>query len=180
MGNRLYINCNVLEFNIALRGGMTLLEHPADPQEEGKSSSWQSQLHQHYSRHVASSGPIRVNQWRFGAPTVKPTVIRAMGTEEAKYEMHRHYLGGIQKPTKKLSGIDDTGQFCTAAAKEYPTALSKGLAFSVAKTLAGRLKQGQRIVQHHEIGPLFDWVRTMCQVSKEIRHDAVMMPDYQK
>ena len=59
MGNRFYINCNVLEFNIALRGGMTLLEHPADPQEDGKSSSWQSQLHQHYSRHVVSSGPIR-------------------------------------------------------------------------------------------------------------------------
>ena len=180
MGNRLYINCNVLEFNIALRGGMTLLEHPADPQEDGKSSSWQSQLHQHYSRHVVNSGPIRVNQWRFGAPTVKPTVIRAMGTQEAKYEMHRHYLGGIQKPTKKLSGIDDTGQFCTAAAKEYPTAMSKGLAFSVAKTLACRLKQGQRFVQHTEIGPLFTWVKTMCVVSKDIRHDAVMMPDYQR
>ena len=180
MGNRLYINCNVLEFNIALRGGMTLLEHPADPQEDGKSSSWQSQLHQHYSRHVVNSGPIRVNQWRFGAPTVKPTVIRAMGTQEAKYEMHRHYLGGIQKPTKKLSGIDDTGQFCTAAAKEYPTAMSKGLAFSVAKTLACRLKQGQRFVQHTEIGPLFTWVKTMCVVSKDIRQDAVMMPDYQR
>eukprot|EP00434_Breviolum_minutum_P018583 symbB.v1.2.016392.t1/scaffold1246.1/size129174/9 len=116
----------------------------------------------------------------FGAPTVKPTVIRAMGTQEAKYEMHRHYLGGIQKPTKKLSGIDDTGQFCTAAAKEYPTAMSKGLAFSVAKTLACRLKQGQRFVQHTEIGPLFAWVSTMCVVSKDIRHDAVMMPDYQR
>ena len=116
----------------------------------------------------------------FGAPTVKPTVIRAMGTQEAKYEMHRHYLGGIQKPTKKLPGIDDTGQFCTAAAKEYPTAMSKGLAFSVAKTLACRLKQGQRFVQHTEIGPLFAWVSTMCVVSKDIRHDAVMMPDYQR
>ena len=180
MGNRLYINCNVLEFNIALRGGMTLLEHPADPQEDGKSSSWQSQLNQHYSRHVANSGPIRVNQWRYGAPTVKPTVIRAMGTQEAKYEIHRHYLGGIQKPTKKLSGIDDTGQFCTAAAKEYPTAMSKGLAFSVAKTLVSRLKLGQRTVQYTEIGPLFEWVRTTSLLSKDIRHDAVMMPDYQR
>lgn len=98
MRNRLYINCNVLEFNIALRCGMTLLEYPADQSEEGKSSSWQSQLHQHYSRHVAHSGPIRVDQWRYGAPTVKPTVIRAMGAQEAKFELHHHYLVGIQKP----------------------------------------------------------------------------------
>lgn len=101
-------------------------------------------------------------------------------TQEAKFEMHRHYLGGIRKPTKKLSGIDDTGQFCTAAAKEYPRAMSKGLAFSVAKTLAARLKQRQRLVQCTEVGLLFEWVRNMCSVSKDIRHDAVMMPDYQR
>ena len=179
-GNRLYFNCNLLEFHVALRGGTTLLLHPADPGQPEKCSSWQSRLHQHYAKKVMHTDPIRIDQWRFGAPTAKPTVIRAMKSLTARYEMHRHYLGGLTKPKAKLAGLDADGSFRTAVAKEYPMAMSKALAVTIVKDIASKLRLGHRCVDCTALGANFEWLNTVRKASAVIRTDATMLPDYQR
>ena len=102
--------------------------------------------------------PVRVDQWRYGAATVKPTVIRAMNSTVGRYELHRHYVQGLVKPTAKLGGRDQEGQWKTAAAKEYPAAMRRALAFSVIKDLAVKYKSGHRCTDCSELGVLYDWL----------------------
>ena len=179
-GNLLYFNCNILEFHVSLRGGVSLLEHPADPNEEGKCSSWQSCLHQHYAKSVINTKPVRINQWRYGAPTVKPTVIRVMNATRADRELHQHYVEGLEKPSAKLGGVNSQGEFHTAAAKEYPAAMSRALATSIVKELAIKLKRGYHCIDCKDLGANYDWLLEVKKVCATIRADACMRPDYQR
>lgn len=85
----------------------------------------------------------------------------------------------FDRPTKRLAGVDEAGRFCTAAAKEYPAAMSKGLACPVVKALASRLAKSHRCIECTQLDDLFKWVDTMRAASNVIRDDAVVMPDYQ-
>lgn len=81
--------------------------------------------------------------------------------------------------TQPNNGVDEAGRFCTAAAKEYPAAMSKGLACPVVKALASRLAKSHRCIECTQLDDLFKWVDTMRAASNVIRDDAVVMPDYQ-
>ena len=112
-------------------------------------------------------------------PLAPSALVRDMGSQEGRFELHRHYLDGIDRPTKWLAGVDEAGHFCTAAAKEYPAAMSKGLAYAVVKTLASRVAKSHRCIECTQLDDLFKWVDGMRAASNVIRDDAVVMPDYQ-
>ena len=183
VGSLLYFNCNLVEFAVALNGGVTLEEHPAASGIEGQASSWQSSLHKHFAAHVENSWPIRVDQWRFGADSVKPTVLRVMGAPSARFEIWRHTDKSAKRPLPKdqLRGLDSsTGEFKTASAKEYPTGLSKAIAQVILKEIQEKVAKGHTKCFDSATYPEeVAWLHDMHILSAEVRSDAVRLPDFQ-
>ena len=180
VGSKLYIHNSLLDLQIVLVGGYSLLEHPADPCEDPKASSWQSSFHRVYAAALPGCTPIRINQWKYGAESVKPTVIRAMGGKCAKAELLRHQDHSLPFPSKRLFGIDSNGQFKTAAAKEYPWLLSRSLASALLAEVAdGVQTRPLRCLSHASLGRDFQWLQHFACKSSRIDANATFLPDYQ-
>ena len=145
VGAQLYFHCNLIEFAIALNGGVTMEEHPASSGVPGQASSWQSALNTHFAKGLEHVWPIRIDQWRFGASSVKPTVLRVIGAPQARYEIWKHTDPHAIRPksTAQLRGVDtSTGEFKTASAKEYPAGLSRAMAMVLLKELQAKVRSG--------------------------------------
>ena len=88
-----------IEIKIVLRGGAAIQEHPAPHDDETYASVWRTDL----QRCICSTAPcaqqVRIQQWKFGATAVKPTVLRTMGISRAAGILHRHEVPGAVKPT---------------------------------------------------------------------------------
>ena len=128
---------------------------------------------QHFAAHVEDSRPIRVDQWRFGADSVKPTVLRVMGAPSARFEVWKHVA--------QLRGInEETGEFRTASAKEYPTQLSKAIAHVILTEVKAKIQRGQWQFWERQSFPTeVGWLHDMHVYSAQIRADAVRLPDFQ-
>ena len=180
VGSKLYIHNSLLDLQIVLMGGYSLLEHPADPGEEPKASSWQTSFHRVYAAALPGCTPIRIDQWKYGAESVKPTVIRAMGGHCAKAELLRHQDNTLPFPSKRLSGTDSNGQFKTAAAKEYPWLLSRALASALLAEVAdGVQTRPLRCLSYASLGSDFQWLQQFACKSSRIDANATFLPDYQ-
>ena len=62
VGSKLYIHNTLIDLQVVHSGGYSLLEHPADPREYPKVSSWQSGLHKTYAAALPNHLPIRIDQ----------------------------------------------------------------------------------------------------------------------
>ena len=183
VGTQLYFHCNLIEFAIALNGGVTMEEHPASSGVPGQASSWQSALNTHFAKGLEHAWPIRIDQWRFGASSVKPTVLRVIGAPQARFEIWKHTDPHAIRPknTAQLRGVDtSTGEFKTAGAKEYPAGLSRAMAMVLLKELSAKIRSGRvKFWDASSISEKVEWLRDMHVYSAQIRADAIRLPDYQ-
>ena len=182
VGSKLYIHNTLIDLQVVKHGGFALLEHPADPQEDPKPSTWQSRFHTVYAKALPGTTPIRIDQWKFGASSVKPTVIRSMGGDgQTKFDLLRHQDHDLPRPTKVLKGVDERGQFRTAEAKEYPALLSKALATTLLQEIARGIQcRPLRGISAAFLGKDFEWLAQVARNSSCIKANAVWLPDYQR
>ena len=170
-----------IEIKIVLRGGAAIQEHPAPHDDETYASVWRTDLQRCLCSTAPCAQQVRIQQWKFGATAVKPTVLRTMGISRAAGILHRHEVPGAVRPTSVLAGLDTgTGDFRTAQAKEYPTGLCRALVATMLEGLAQRRRRHGDSIQHvTQLGERErDW---LCQVSLQSRVNfaAQFLPDYQ-
>lgn len=127
-GNCLLLKGLYLAVIVALRGGAVFLEHPATPYNEDYPSDWRLGLIRLLLRQPnALMRRITIEQWRYGAAGVKPTTL-LFANAPLPDSLQKCQLENVQRPEVHLIGKNASGQYRTAAAKEYPMALNKSFA----------------------------------------------------
>ena len=131
---------------------------------------------------MPSSIPIQIGQWKYGAESVKPTIIRSMGGDaETKRDFLSFQDHSLIKPTSVLAGLDSKGQFKTSAAKEYPWRLSKALAYTMLRGISRAVaKRPLRDVTSTLLEGDFEWLKSYARTSSCISADSHWLPDYQR
>lgn len=182
VGTKLYVHNALVEMEVVHNGGFAMLEHPADPMEEPKVSSWQTNFNRIFGKAMPSSIPIQIGQWKYGAESVKPTIIRSMGGDaETKRDFLSFQDHSLIKPTSVLAGLDSKGQFKTSAAKEYPWRLSKALAYTMLRGISRAVaKRPLRDVTSTLLEGDFEWLKSYARTSSCISADSHWLPDYQR
>ena len=179
MGTRLMLSSTLLEAETCLGGGMSMMEHPAPrPLDGDKPSSWASPAQSRYMKKLPSSTMGYVEQWKYGALGVKPTTLRHVNMPGFA-EIYREELPTAIRPREGLRGLDHSGAWRTSAAKEYPTALCKGMSRAVLASLRHHLRRDHvRAMPWDHMLELLPWIREVRQASLQIRA-APFLPDYQ-
>ena len=180
VGSRLYLASVIAETCIALHGGCSIMEHP-NRRGGDFPSTWDTIVEAHLTKLAGYQAPV-VEQWKYGACSVKPTRLRALGMCLSGYtqilreeEDCRHPF-----PAEALQGVNQSGEFRTAAAKEYPTGLSKWLARTLLEEARARAKAN--LVAHVSVHPtdeLFVHLQQLAATSSIIDEKADRLPDYQ-
>ena len=137
-GSHSMINNLYLETLVILKGGGSMMEHPAPPTVEEYVSVWRLRLQQMVSAALHNACQVLIQQWRYGgAAGVKPTTIRCI--DLGQHELHSAAIPGLVRPPVVLAGYDDTTKsFRTAAAKEYPEGLCCALVRSALPCISKR------------------------------------------
>ena len=164
-------------------GGLYISEHPGMPTEPSRPTIWRAPLTELMRKHPE----VRfhhINQWRWGAEAIKPTGLLAHRLPKLLGSLYSCSLPDVQKPSVAAIGKSPNGEFRTARLKEYPAALSAALAAAFGEQVRADLRAGQlQPAKDWESIPagteLRDWIRATAEASATIRHDAVILPDYQ-
>ena len=123
------------------------MQHPSMPDDESFASIWRSALHRQLVMRAPASQLVYIEQWRYGAASLKPTILRGLGLPYLARHLHLCRCPDMVRPTKVLAGFDhEAKQFRTAAAKEYPPGLSEGIVRSAFASLQIRMRS--RPVHH--------------------------------
>ncbi len=170
-----------LDVEIVLRGGASLKEQPGHPREDAHASIWRTALHKVVMMGIAEAHELRVAQWRFGAVSPKPTVLRTIGIPHQGSTFRQLELPDVPYPVQVLGGIPSTGEFKTAQAKEYPSQLCKAIMTAVVKGLRVRhIREGASTVLLRELTQdSQNWLKEMESVSAVIEEGRTFLPDYQ-
>ena len=171
----------LLETLICLAGGGSIMEHPSLPDDEEFASIWRTMVHRFLLMRAPLAAMVRIEQWRYGALSVKPTILRGLGLPKLAQHLHACKLPNLTRPTVVLSGFDRTkGCFRTAAAKEYPAGLCEALVRSSFQSLRIRLRQaGTHAVQWQTFSAdARTWAQALAARS-EIVAEKSFLPDYQ-
>ena len=181
MGNRLMLNELALEAAIINAGGDTLMEHPEEPIDPSFASVWRIGLHRNLLPSLADMVSHHVQQWRHGASAVKPTRIRTLGMVRSYHIFKKNETAGVSRPVTHLGGLDHTGKFRTASAKEYPGDFCRALVDVALNNISLRLvREGHSVVQERTLSVQNrQWLNRMWKASTEINPNAVWRPDYQ-
>eukprot|EP00435_Cladocopium_sp_Y103_P037818 s2577_g10.t1 len=140
MGSHLMLHSLGIELRIVLRGGGSLMEHPAWPSDPTFASIWRTDLHRDLLMKCPHALEVYIEQWRYGADCVKPTVLRGLGLPDINHFLHSCALPHAIRPTKVLAGFDEsTKTFRTSAAKEYPSDLCQAMIRSTFGSLRSRI-----------------------------------------
>ena len=180
-GSQLMMTELELEVAIVMHGGDTMMEHPEEPTNQDFASVWRIGLHRHLLPSLAPMVSHHVQQWKHGACAVKPTRIRTLGMARSYHIFQANETPGVQKPESHLGGIDSSGKFKTAAAKEYPGDFCRAL-IDVALTNVMRryVQYGSKIVQEAQLGTdSCAWLHRMWAASTVIDPTVEWKPDYQ-
>ena len=121
MGNELLLFSLVCIFRLALRGGVAILEHPAEPDAEDAASIWRLQI-VILLTHLPGVEVLHVLQGHFGAPSPKPTHLLSLNLPGLPAAL-RECAVCEQPPKRSAIGLQTDGQWATAKLKEYPPAL---------------------------------------------------------
>ena len=183
VGTNFYLQgMQALSSHIA-HGGLYISEHPGMPTDPERPTIWRAPmtelLRQHPDVHLS-----HVSQWQWGAGAVKPTGLLAHRLPRLLASLYSCSLPDAVKPTSAAIGKSPEGEFRTAKLKEYPVALSAGLAAAFcdqvrADMRAGRLAPAKSWSNFFGGTDLLAWVREAAEASAAIRHDASVLPDYQ-
>ena len=180
-GSSLMLHSLLLEVLIVLAGGGSIMEHPALPDNEDYASIWRTLLHRFLIMRAPLAQLVRIEQWRYGAMSVKPTILRGIGLPKLAQHLHACRKADLKRPTAVLSGYDAAKKcFRTAAAKEYPAGLCEALVKSSFQSLRLRLKTaGSKDVQWQQLDPnARTWAQALAQQSA-VSFSSTFLPDYQ-
>ena len=121
LGNELLLFSIACIYRLALRGGMAILEHPAEPDEDDAASIWRLQI-LILLTHLPGVEVLRIFQGHFGAPTPKPTNLLCLNLPGLKAELDAHAVSS-SLPRRAAIGRQEDGSWATSRLKEYPPAL---------------------------------------------------------
>ena len=182
VGSRLMVNSLHLDVVVTSRGGTSLMEHPDRPGDPSYASSWRTDLHLNVIQALPDACEHHIQQWRYGAASVKPTLLRALGHKPhvTRRVLRQFELANATYPTQQLGGKNELGEFRTAAAKEYPEQLCKCIVAIVVEDVTRRLglKQFCVIPSQRLEAPELQWLHGMTEAGSEITRQQ-WLPDYQ-
>eukprot|EP00438_Fugacium_kawagutii_P017064 Skav215212 [mRNA] locus=scaffold1252:48299:57606:- [translate_table: standard] len=158
-------------------------EHPAPNWQQHVASVWKTPIHQEWIMALPAAAEHYVEQWRYGAVGVKPTTLRSLnlGDEQATLAALRtgeseHFV----RPLVALQGKDSSGRFRTARAKEYPTDLSRGMAYALIKGLFDRqATEGWSFCPMELSRDDRAWMLQALRIGEAGESRAEWLPDYQ-
>ena len=126
-GSELMLRSMMIELCAVLQGGASGREHPAHPWNQEYVTVWATDVHRKLFADLPGAQELRVEQWRYGAPSVKPTVLSWAGLPPIARVLYSCYRDDVQRPQQTLGGLNDQGDWRTSAAKEYPADMCKAL-----------------------------------------------------
>ena len=180
-GTELLMNSLQVEVATVGAGGGSLMEHPAEPNGEEKVSVWTLRCQTEWCMNLRGACKHRVDQWLYGASGVKPTNLRALNLGPPEV-VGRALAHGAEpwriKPTQGLKGKGKDGEFRTAQAKEYPSALCRSLIVAILKGLRYRLHNEGSRAPFSPSKELVQWLYHMHEQS-EVLALRSYLPDYQ-
>eukprot|EP00435_Cladocopium_sp_Y103_P042165 s432_g11.t1 len=142
VGSELLLNSLQIETRVLCSGGGALMEHPWEPADEDKISVWRLDCHQRWCMRLRDAYRHYIEQWTYGAAGVKPTCMRALQLGPPSV-IAQALHDGVElwrpKPAQGLKGRKSTGEFHTAKAKEYPSALCRSLVVAILRGLRYRI-----------------------------------------
>lgn len=180
-GSHLMLNSLAIELRVCLGGGGSVMEHPSIPDNEEFASIWRTPQHRNLVMRAPEAQLVYIEQWRYGAESVKPTILRGLGLPRLARHLHSCRCPGMVRPTKVLAGFDHAKQrFRTAAAKEYPAGLSEGIVRSAFLSLQERMRRtASQTVQWNDFtSGDREWVQSLIDVGSSFS-TGTFLPDYQ-
>ena len=181
MGTRLMLGCHKIELLTYLGGGASIKEHPALPRPPDFASIWRTDLHRNIVMSAPGAQHLLVEQWKYGAASVKPTHLSVLGLPPTGRHLRACELPGLERPTATLQGVDpESGQFRTAKAKEYPSGLCRALVVATLSGLRRRVAdEGWKPIRHSLLGEREQtWLRDVTNCTSQA-HATTFLPDYQ-
>eukprot|EP00435_Cladocopium_sp_Y103_P043307 s1767_g12.t1 len=164
--------------NHLVHGGLFIEEHPDIPIHDDHPSIWRSALLQFFCKHP-DIHLHHIRQWRFGAPTSKPTGLLGLRLPQFGRDLYSCALADAVAPAAHAIGLNESGEFRTAVHKEYPPALSKGLATVLANQLQRDYWARRFRVTAPVSSALQAWISEVAHVCRTVRDDAAWLPDFQ-
>ena len=143
MGTTLLLRSAWYETLVALQGGSTVMEHPADVHGPPCPTAWQTPIFAQYHAALPNFRKILTEQWQHGAVGRKPTTLKVIGLTTLPKALQDCADPAAVRPTKGLIGQTTDGQWATAGAKQYPRRLCKALALAIVKEVLQRWQRGE-------------------------------------
>lgn len=182
VGSRLFLHSLIVEVEVVLAGGGTLMEHPREHPNEDRASVWRLPCHRLWIMNLPNAYEHHIEQWRYGSPGVKPTTLRAVNFGPA-HVVERALLDGVDslrvKPQNPLRGKSSDGRFKTAAAKEYPSSLCRSLVIAALSGLKYRLEHGGWIESDPLTPDETAWITSMHNSAQQATLSGTYLPDFQ-
>eukprot|EP00438_Fugacium_kawagutii_P026949 Skav204987 [mRNA] locus=scaffold1180:653267:656293:- [translate_table: standard] len=181
VASRLMLKSLEWEFCIGMQGGSDMMEHPERPDDPAKASIWASAFHRCFMGSWLQAEERSIEQWEFGAVATKPTRLRCANIPGAAEGLRVYRQHGASRPQSTLIGIDTrTGQFRTAAAKEYPNGLCQAMARTALDGLAARIRRSDpSLFQLSELSAQTrEWLDCVCKEAMQCTR-TTFLPDYQ-
>ena len=182
MGTKLLLHSWQLELGTVLNGGGSIKEHPAQPDDAEKASTWATPTHDRMMMHLPDAHLHQVQQWRYGSHAIKPTCLRTINlgsAEQTARVLRDAEMIGPTKPVVSLQGKDATGAFRTCAAKEYPRRFCNAIVATMLCGLQHRMRtEGIRICTERLQPEMVTWIEDLRGAAAFI-HRSQFLPDYQ-
>lgn len=182
IGSRLLLHSYIAEAELVLAGAGTIMEHPTEPPDEQKVSTWRLPCHEEWMMHLPDAFRHRIEQWRFGAVGVKPTTLRAIHLGPPALVagvLHDQSDPLAIRPHTSLCGRDQDGSFRTAAAKEYPPRLCRALIIATLTGIRHRLSQHGSVNAQSLTHDEQTWVTNLHAAATEANLSGKYLPDFQ-
>lgn len=181
VGARLLLTSFETTATVVLRGGASVAEHPATPDDESYPSIWRTAYFVNYLSHLPFARLHRFRQFQYGAEVVKPTNLGIGGLPSFSRRFAELADRNAPYPTSHLGRYDWLERrFKTAVAKEYPEGLSKVLVISTLMSLKDRIdREGFTDIKMDAISmDAQAWMGVMEAESSVIFAQS-FLPDYQ-
>ena len=163
-------------------GGLFLSEHPGIPADPERPTTWRASLTELLRAH-ADVHLHHVNQWMWGAASVKPTGLLCLRMPRLLRSLYAHCVPGLRRPQQVAIGKDEAGAFRTSRLKEYPDALSAAFASAFCDQLRIELNTGigpnRRWTDVPDGEAIAAWIQEAAVACGQINRTAHFCPDYQ-
>eukprot|EP00438_Fugacium_kawagutii_P023369 Skav227383 [mRNA] locus=scaffold3148:30474:32282:+ [translate_table: standard] len=181
VGSALYARSAQIEVQAVLNGAGSIMEHPSEPRDESFASVWRTNLQRFFLGKLWQPRICAIQQYRYGADTVKPTFLRAIALKGFAGAFLQHGNHQAPRPTARLGGYDIFNHaYRTASAKEYPAPMCMALADAALWALAQRQLRKGTVISHLADWPqeLLTWAASVEQCGQDV-FAPHFRPDYQ-